>query len=161
MANFDIAVEHLLRKEGGYAPRDNQAGSVNFGITEHFLRRINHPKKPKGLTREEAIRIYYFWFWIPSKAGSLFDQELAELYFEAVVNMGQKQAAILLQRAAGVEEDGIIGPLTLKAVNWTRADLLATRFRAVLLKFYEDLAARSPEYADDLAGWKARIGETA
>ncbi len=158
MADFNPAVENLLRKEGGFAPRDNRAGSVNFGITAQFLRCIRHPKKPAELTREEAIELYRLHFWTPARCEAIRDQAAAELFFEAAVNMGLPQATRLLQRAASVEADGRIGPVTLHAVNSYQPAEFCQRFRQQALDFYEQLAASDSEYADDLKGWKARIG---
>jgi len=45
------------------------------------------------------------------------DGRLRALVVDAGVNHGVRRAAKWLQRAAGVEEDGIVGPRTLAAVN--------------------------------------------
>ena len=163
MAEFLPAVEILLKHEGGYAPSDNNRGSVRYGWTEKSLRDLGLPDRPETLTRERAMTLYCVWFWHRSRCDEIRDQRLATLYFSMTVNSGPDPAARCLQMAlrdlgAEVVVDGIVGRKTLKAVNEADAAALIERYKAHLLARYARLAHEKPElYADDLPGWKARL----
>jgi len=171
MAEFDSAVEKLLELEGGFAPADNNAGAVNFGITQQFLRSIGRPatvEDVRALTREEAIALYREYFWDRLRIGEIRDQRVAEMLFFAAVNMGPRypirylqEALRELRRLRDVQVDGAIGPQTLSALNGlgpngTRAVVLSLKQK--LQARYRDLAERNPAlYGDDLRGWLARL----
>jgi len=169
MADFQSAVEKLLKLEGGFAAADNNAGAVNFGITQQFLRSIGRPatlEDVRTLTREEAIALYREYFWDKLRIGEIHDQRLAEMLFFAAVNMGPSRPIRYLQEALrelrrDVQVDGAIGPQTLSAlngldVNETKAVVLSLKQR--LQARYRDLAQRNPAlYGDDLRGWLARL----
>jgi lysozyme family protein len=165
MANFLQAVSRLLKIEGGYAKRDNNAGAVNFGITERFLKAIGYPKRdPKLLTQVEAIQIYQLNFWEPYLCGSINDQRIAQEYFFAIVNAGPYRMTQDLQMAAHrcgqpIAVDGRMGPATIQAVNAVPADKMLAAFKVELEARYKKIASVGPEYADDLASWQKRIEE--
>lgn len=112
---FLASVGFVLAKEieGGYVndPRD-PGGETNFGISKRSYPGVNI----KTLTREEAEAIYHRDFWKAIKANSM-PPIIAVAAFDAAVNQGVSAAARLLQKAVGVNADGQIGPVTLKAIN--------------------------------------------
>ena len=80
---------------------------------------------------------------------------IAFAHFDAAVNTGVRQAAKLLQRAAGVEDDGRIGAITLGAVRAADErrlleDMLWQR-GSVLSHDLDSEAARRPEPGEVLA----------
>jgi lysozyme family protein len=120
----------------------------------------------RNLTREEAVLIYQHEFWDKLHIGKIRDQRIAETYFFAVVNMGPRFPSLYLQeclRELGnpLLMDGIVGPdvrAQLNALSVEEATIVLTKFLDRLRTRYELLAKVSPEYADDLASWKARLG---
>ena len=156
MIDFDSAVAKLFALEGGYAERDSTAGSVNFGITERFLDRINYPVKPIDLTKEEAKGLYRVYFWGRLKLDNIRHEALAQLVFICAVNVGRVRATKLLQRVAGVRADGIVGPITLNAVNQCSEGLLLDLFRLQMEAFYRQLA-KQRKYKKYLKAWLARL----
>ena len=169
MAEFDSAVEKLLKLEDGFAPADNNAGAVNFGITQQFLRSIGRPatvEDVRALTREEAIALYREYFWDRLRISEIRDQRLAEVLFFAVVNMGPSRPVRYLQQGlcelrSKVNVDGVIGPRTLAAINKlgpNQSAALLLSLKQKLLARYRELAERNPAlYGDDLRGWLARL----
>jgi len=132
MASFDLWIDGLLKAEGGFAPKDNTLGSVNFGITEAFLR--DHGidltsdgtidvQDVKALSTEKAKSIYHKYFWGVLRLDEIVDQRLANLIGHLGVNCGVGTAARFLQNAIcslreeRVAVDGAIGPMTLAAAN--------------------------------------------
>jgi len=154
--DFDSAVTRLFKLEGGYAQKDSTAGSVNFGITERFLDTINYPVKPIDLTKKEAKELYRVYFWNKLKLDNIRHENLAQLIFICAVNVGTNRAIQLLQRIVGVRTDGIIGPMTLKAVNQCSEGLLLDLFRLQMECFYMQLA-KQKKYKKYLKTWLERL----
>ncbi len=119
MADFERAVERVLEHEGGYVfDPDDPGGETKFGISKRSYPDLDI----KNLTVDQAKRIYELDWWIPMGLDEVEDQELAEKVFDMAVLMGRRRAVKLLQRAlnaagATLEEDGVIGPRTIGALN--------------------------------------------
>lgn len=121
MASFEKIIKYVLKHEGGYVddPRD-AGGATKYGITLATLR--SWRGKPiakqdvKDLTEAEATAIYRANYWAPVKGDDL-PAGVDYVVFDAAVNSGPKTSVKWLQRAVGVNDDGIIGPKTLTAVR--------------------------------------------
>lgn len=151
MSLFDDAIEFVLQHEGGYSndPAD-PGGETNFGISK-----AAHPDVDlKALTRAAAIEIYRTDYWERCNADQL-PGRVALVVFDGAVNQGVGWAKRTLQREAGVEADGIIGPETLAAVRAKRQEILA---RALLIR-------RALHYTETMGwqqfgkGWLTRLFE--
>jgi len=161
MADFLSAVARLLKFEGGFSPRDNTAGAVNYGLTASFLRSIGKPydvESIRRLSQTEAIEIYRTHFWVPLNLGDLQSQKLAELVLNLCVNCGPSRPVRWLQHALKISVDGIIGSKTISAANALASpqpiiDQIAAQARAR----YEKLAKADPMYAACLSGWLSRL----
>ncbi|TRC64619.1 hypothetical protein FEA35_00180, partial [Mannheimia haemolytica] len=70
-----------------------------------------------------------------------------------VVNHGFGNASRMLQRAVGVADDGIIGNITLQAINAKSESDLLMLFNAERLKFYTKLR-NFPTFGK---GWVNRV----
>jgi lysozyme family protein len=68
------------------------------------------------------------------------------------VNVGPGRAVRWLQKAAGVPQDGMIGPVTASVVNGAELVGLMGRFLGLACKHY--LALAKPKYQD---GWLRRL----
>jgi lysozyme family protein len=165
MSDFVTADALLDRLEGGWAPKDNSAGAVNYGITERWYREtVDHTATAETIRTltydraRELKRIYWWPTW-----GRIADNKLAQALYITAFNTGPRQATLLLQRtlntlAAGLAEDGKFGPKTLAAIEKAEPDWIVDRYKDVLLAFYKNLALQDPaQYADDLPGWKVRV----
>jgi lysozyme family protein len=112
---FALAVSFVLAKEieGGYVndPRD-PGGETNFGISKRAYPDLDI----RGLTEDDARAIYKRDYWDTVRGDSL-PPIIAVAVFDAAVNQGRNPAIQLLQRAVGVEADGKLGPVTLKAIH--------------------------------------------
>ena len=66
-----------------------------------------------------------------------------------------------MQRALGVGDDGVIGPVTIGALQEEVAagqlPELARNFLAIRLSFYAQIVDNDPSQAVFLAGWENRI----
>lgn len=150
---FDEAFTRLLGSEGGYSDRKaDPGGKTQFGITEAVARAHGFTGDMRTLTRDEAKRIYRADYWEPVRADELPQQVRFDV-FDGAVNSGVKQSIKWLQRAAGVTDDGIIGPKTLAAVHAQTPDRVAKRYNGHRLRFMKDLK-NWPSFS---RGWAERI----
>lgn len=150
--NFDRAFDRLIGHEGGYAnhPRD-PGGETMWGVTKDVARAHGYNGPMSSLPRETAKSIYRASYWDPVKADQLPEVVRFDV-FDAAVNSGTGQAARWLQRAAGVADDGAIGPITIAAAA-SMGDPLLARFNGHRLQFMTNLSTW-PSFGK---GWARRI----
>lgn len=77
--------------------------------------------------------------------------------FSCAVNCGEFKAIELLQKALGVEADGIFGPKTRYAVSHADINPTLTIFYQLWEKRYYEIVAKDPTQAVFLNGWLNRI----
>jgi lysozyme family protein len=132
---------------------DDPGGATKFGIDKR-----SHPQVDiRALTRERAEAIYLQEF---SHSVLAFLPPVAALVaFDAEVNTGPMQALKLVQRAVGVTVDGVLGPVTRKAVMETDEWTLVSGILNQRVKFYQQLAAEKPRLSKFLTGWLNRAGD--
>lgn len=111
--DFDQAFDRLMGAEGGYVnlPSD-PGGETNWGISKRSYPTVDIKK----LTRDDAKLIYRRDFWERGRMGE-YDQAIAFQVFDIAVNSGIETAVRMLQRAAGVADDGHIGPVSVAAIK--------------------------------------------
>jgi len=146
---FDEAFDILIGHEGGYVthPRD-PGGETKFGISNRAYPALNL----KALTLGQAKAIYRRDYWGPAGC----DLAPAALRFDLLdmaVNSGVKVAIKTLQRAAGVSDDGLIGPTALSALFQSDPKALQARFNGARLMMMTDLETW-PSFGK---GWARRI----
>ena len=161
-ADFGAALRFVLSQEGGFVdhPAD-PGGRTNFGVTQRafdrWRRRRGLPAKDVAdLTRDapDLAEFYREQFWALGKCPRL-PARVALAHFDGCVNQGVGTANGQLQRAAGVEADMVIGPVTLAAVAvYDPADLLSILFRERLRHYVTRPKARRDAF---LAGWLTRV----
>lgn len=153
--NFDQAFDRLLGIEGGYSNdvRD-PGGETMWGITRKVALQEGYTGDMHVLPRDTAKAIYLKRYWTPMRCD---DMPLALKYtlFDAAVNSGVSQAIKWLQRAMGVGDDGVFGPLTLEAARRSSGFAMAVKFNAERLDFMTSL----PTWAAYGKGWARRIAE--
>lgn len=156
---FKRAVEFSLAQEVGADPNggytndpDDPGGETKWGISKRSYPDLDI----KNLTRDQAIAIYRRDFWDAANCVR-WEWPLSLAYFDTAVNAGASRAGKLLQQAAGVGVDGVIGARTMSAVakrTLTVGDTVAftVRFIKARKDFY--LGLNKPKY---LAGWLNRL----
>lgn len=77
--------------------------------------------------------------------------------FNACVNIGCVQATKLLQKSAGVKEDGKMGPVTIRESRATDVNILYHAFMTHWREFYKRLVREKPAKSVYLNGWLARV----
>lgn len=146
---FALAVDLVLRHEGGYSndPAD-PGGETKWGIS-----RRAHPNiEIKTLTREQAVALYRAEYWDRYHFDRIEHPVLAAKVFDVAVNVGPGRALRWLQRAAGVSEDGFVGPLTASQVNLAEPLGVLGRFLGLACRYY--LALNNKRFEN---GWLRRL----
>ena len=161
----DVIIERILAREGGYVdhPAD-RGGPTKFGITrdtlEHWRGFAVSAEDVAKLTKDEAKQILRFRYIVQPGFDHLDDDRLRAIVVDTAVHSGPRQAVVLLQRALDVDEDGILGPVTLNAANQlesTDAESLMVRVLTARMRFLVNLVLKSPDQLAFLAGWTERV----
>lgn len=120
--NFQSALKQILIYEGGYVNNPNDpGGATNKGVTQAVYNawrkaRKQAPQSVKLISDTEVAAIYKRDYWDAIQGDNLASGlDLAT--FDLAVNSGVGRASKMLQQAAGVDQDGIIGPKTIAAAN--------------------------------------------
>lgn len=152
MGNFDKAFRELLESEGSYSNHPNDpGGETNWGVTVSVARASGYAGPMRDMPQEVAKDIYRRKYWRPWM--DTLPYSIAFQVFDASVNSGERQAAKWLQRAVGVKDDGVVGPVTLAAVGKADQVKLAALFCAARLEFLTSL----PTWSTFGKGWARRI----
>lgn len=153
--NFLTAFEKLLKHEGGFSNhKDDRGGATRYGVTEAVAREAGYRGDMRELPLDLAQRIYKDRYWDAVQAESL-PPDVRYIVFDGAVNSGVVQSAKWLQRACGVKDDGVIGPITIRAASSLHSDGLKRRILAQRLRFMATLA-NWPAFS---RGWANRIAD--
>ena len=153
--NFDQAFDILLRHEGGFSDHAaDPGGKTRFGITEAVAREVGYRGDMRELPVDLAKRIYKDRYWDAVRAEEL-PAAIRYAVFDAAVNSGPRQAIRWLQRAVGVRDDGVLGPITLQAARGANPDKLVRKILAQRLRFMAGL----PNWPAFGRGWARRIAD--
>lgn len=118
--SFDYAVSVVIGIEGGVNPDDPS----KYGITQDTLDRTEiGPESVIHLTPFDAQRIYRKLYWTPVN-GDTLPSGVDLAVFDMAVQFGVTRSVTALQRAVGVEPDGVMGPETIKALEPTQCSLI-------------------------------------
>jgi lysozyme family protein len=145
--NFDQASERVRPIEGGYVNNPADPGrETNMGITWPVLHEaIGLGIVPAGTTIadlvwDQAKVIYKALFWDRGHMDE-YDGAIAYQAYDAAVNSGIGNANRFLQRAAGVADDGDMGPITIAAIKALPVPHILALFIAARLEFCTMLSA--------------------
>lgn len=159
--NFDTAFKLLIEHEKGYTDDPNDPGNWTGGKvgagqllgTKYGIAANTYPNLDiRNLTLDQAKAIYRRDWWDQLKLDQLPEAVRFDL-FDAAVNSGISQAAKFLQRAAGVDDDGRIGPKTVAAANAMDPEQLDSRLSGYRLLFLANLSTW-PNFGK---GWVRRV----
>lgn len=151
--NFDEAFDRLMGHEGGYVNHPSDpGGETNWGITKRVALAFGWAGDMRYLTRETAKQIAYQRYWLAAQCDKLA-APVAFQVLDAAFNHGIGNATRFLQRAAGVSDDGRIGPVTLAKLAQMEVNDVLLRFNAERLEFYTKLSTW-PTFGK---GWALRV----
>lgn len=155
---FETSLARVLAHEGGYVcnPAD-PGGATCWGITEQVARDHGYKGPMEQLPQATAAIIYRGSYWSPIW-GDRLPPPLAFQVFDAAVNNGLRQAVRWAQSAAVLpiaDQDGVMGPRTLGAIQAFSVQAVTLRFIAQRLEFYTGLGT----WGSFGRGWTRRMAE--
>ncbi|KAA5802336.1 hypothetical protein F1654_10950 [Alkalicaulis satelles] len=157
MDRFEQALAHVFQVEGGFSDHPSDpGGATNFGITQAVLAAWRGTPVTRDdvrtMTRQEAGEIYKARYWDACRCDEL-PAGVDAMVFDAAVNHGPRQAALFLQRAVNVTDDGVIGPQTLAAAARLKPADTVCEIAARRMVFY----ARLNTFPTFGLGWARRL----
>lgn len=173
--NFSIALNHAMLYEVGKFWNINTPGVLDGtnlkacgyvndphdlgGETKFGIAKNSNPNLDiKNLTWQDAKNVYYTKYWLTGSCDKL-EKRLAILHLDGCINHGAGRASKFLQKAAGVIEDGKIGPATLNAINSLDSINLCNKICDIREEFYKNIVKNNSTQARFLNGWLQRIKE--
>lgn len=167
MANINDLVPHILKFEGGLVnDPDDLGGLTNKGVTyktyKLYCKRKDKIATEEGLinlSMEEFTDILKTMYWDACRADSIQSQGVANAIVDWAWNSGTATAAKEIQKVLGVKADGIIGNITLSAINSQSPLPLFGRIKTARIKYIERICESRPENRKFYRGWMNRIND--
>lgn len=152
MPGFDEAFKLVVGVEGGYSDDPNDpGGKTRWGVTEVVARANGYTGRMDQLPVSLAKQIYREGYWQKVRADEL-PWPLALFVFDMAINSGPPAAIRTLQRTLRLNEDAVLGPITLAASHKMNQDQVAL-YLADRALFYASLAG----FANYGRGWLKRL----
>lgn len=153
---FNDIINEVLESEGGSRitkdPLD-AGGTTKYGISQRAYPNLDI----EALTEKDAKDIYLNDYWIPAKTDKV-PAQIREIYFDMVVNFGQRSAVKVLQQACNgkntydIKVDGLIGNATIGACKNLEPD----RLRAYRVLKFARIVIKKPSQERFWFGWYRR-----
>lgn len=164
-------LDRLIAREGGFVNNPiDRGGPTKYGITQNTLNsyQAHDPTAPtvvQFLSKLDARKIYKTMYWEKTNVRKIKNQFIAEMVLDQCVNCGPSNAIRRLQasinfvsrdRDRNISEDGIIGPVTIKAIDYSPPRALALSFFRLSQMHYIKICIGDPSQTIFLKGWMNR-----
>lgn len=151
----------LLQHEGGFVDHSQDpGGATNMGITLYTYRRVYGPQSTvddlRVMDETMAAAIYADRYWDAIEGDGL-PAGLDLVLFTIAVMSGPRVAVKHLQRMLGVDDDGLLGPVTRAALSSQHR--ASAHMVTVLCEAYRSWLARLPAWKVFGTGWTNRIND--
>lgn len=165
MASVEKLAPFILKWEGGFVnDPDDLGGATNKGVTlstyMQYCRKKGYPaptvERLKNLSEREWTEILKTMYWDRWKADQIVDQSVANILVDWVWASGI-HGIKRPQKILGVTVDGIVGNLTLTAVNARDAKELFFAIKSDRIKFIDEICKARPANEKFRRGWLNRI----
>jgi lysozyme family protein len=158
--NFEKSLELVLQHEGGYTNHPSDPGGrTNLGVTqrvwENYVGHKVDETEMRSLTKELVAPLYRKEYW-DAVHGDQLPSGADYLAFDFSVNAGAFRSIKTIQRALNITADGIIGPVTVKAIQDTNAEEFINNFTDAKENFYKGLA----NFQTFGRGWFNRVAKS-
>lgn len=168
MANARLYIPKVLKWEGGFVnDKSDRGGATNKGVTIATFKSMGYDNDAdkdidiedlKLLTNEQAYQIMKKLYWDKWKADFINNQSVAEQLVDWVWGSGYWGIKIP-QIALGLKDDGIVGSLTLSAVNKANQKEFHDLIKSERIKFVNNIVKSNPSQKKFIRGWINRIND--
>ena len=166
MANINHLATKLFLSEGLFSndPID-RGGPTNMGITLSTWRKVGYDKDGDSdididdirlLTPADAMLVLEKCYWDRWHADEIKNQKVADILVDWLWCSG-KWGIIIPQRILGVPADGIVGPVTLKAVNRANPYQFLIQIYNSRVAFILNIIKNDPSQSRFERGWFNRL----
>lgn len=168
MASVEKIVPFILQAEGGYVDdKDDMGGATNKGVTwktwcSLFDASTTHDRF-MIMSAEDWTFIFKNLYWNQIMGDQINSQKVADVIVDWAYNSGRHTASVDIQDilihifGEHLDEDGVFGAATIKAINEQDADKLFDDIIQKRLDFYNQICISHPTNQKFLQGWKNRI----
>jgi len=152
--DFNLALAFVLDQEGGHVrhPAD-PGGETAYGITKLVAADHGYRGPLRSIPMDWVRRIYQQSYWDRCRCDAMPEHPIRLVVFDAAIHSGVGQSIKWLQRELGVAVDGLIGPVTLAALQRANLDALAHKLINRRLEFLRGLRT----WKTFGKGWSRRI----
>lgn len=166
MAKVSELVPHILKWEGGFVnDPDDLGGATNKGVTfktyKHYCKMTGKPVPSMGdlmrLSDEEFEDILKTLYWNACKADFIESQSVANAIVDWAWHSGTATAVKEVQNILGVKTDGIIGNITLAAINSKSPLPLFGAIQQARISYLERICNARPANQKFMRGWLRRV----
>jgi len=156
MELFNKCMGIIFAHEGGYINDPNDlGGETNYGICKRYF----PDEDIVSITKERAKELYYEHYWKPMRLQHIWTKHDAVLeIFDMGVNAGRKRAIRMAQKIVMTVQDGIMGPVTGKAIDQYRG--FVEKYKDARRQYYREIAEKRPQNKKFLKGWLKRVEST-
>lgn len=154
---MESAIAMLLQDEGGVVTLADGKGETRFGQTKDWLE--NFGFVPPSNSADAAAN--YEAMFVKTGIADVIERDVAIGHALATfaVHAGETAAIKALQREVQVQDDGAIGPLTLKAIDRIDANVLAHGLVAAYGEYLgASMANTNRDRRPFAKGWANRLG---
>lgn len=156
-----------IAKRKGFSNHPNDTGGATMcGITIASYNRYRQLKgrtKPsvtdlKNITLSEWLDVLKTFYWDKMKADQINNQSIANLCVDNVWGSGTGYIKHI-QSVLGVVPDGIVGSITLRAINTANQKNLFDKLWNRRKSFYNGLVVSRPKNSVFFKGWLNRLND--
>jgi lysozyme family protein len=166
MAKIEIYIPTVFHWEGKFVDdKLDRGGATNMGVTISTWKNMGYDKDHDGdidvadlklITKEDVIGIIRRFAWDPWKADEIKSQSIANVVADWVWGSG-KWGKIIPQRLLNVKPDGVIGPVTIAAINAVDSKYFFDKLQNERKTFVENIVKNDPTQVRFIKGWLNRI----
>lgn len=163
MANFDLYAPTLSKWEGGYGNyKEDTGGPTMRGVTLATFRLYFGSTKTvsdlKAMTEAQWRFIMKGQFWDKCGGDDIKSQKVAEIFVDWCINSGLAHIKDV-QRMVGTTADGIVGKLTIAAINRAEPRHLFMRIKIARARHFCAITEAKPSYEIFFDGWMNRLAD--
>jgi lysozyme family protein len=167
LSNWDKSFDMVIAHEGGFTNDqrdsgnhlpDGRQGCTMWGCTQtNWEAYVGHKVTQddmRALKKEDVKPLYKRDYWDAVKGDEL-PSGVDYAAFDFAINAGAKRSRVMLQRALGVADDGIIGNNTMNAIKAANGEQFLNKFSEAKTNFYKSLS----NFNVYGTGWLRRVAD--